>query len=184
MSITPKDAAMILQQGEVIAYPTEGVYGFGCDPFNEQAVARLLRLKQRDDAKGFILIASDWSQVEQLVEPLPKSRMDEILASWPGPVTWVCKASHKVPTWICGEHNSTVAIRVSAHRTVREICDSFCGAIISTSANLSALPAARTRKELLKQFPWCVGFVVYGWVGRLNRPTPIYDAESGKVLRK
>lgn len=183
MSITPEDAAIMLRQGEVIAYPTEGVYGFGCDPFNEKAVKRLLQLKQRDDAKGFILIAADWSQVEYLVKPLSKSRMKKIFATWPGPVTWVFPVSDKVPAWIRGEHN-TVAIRISACRTVKEICKSFNGSIVSTSANLSGFPPARTRQELLKQFPSGISFIVCGRVGKLNRPTPIYDAVSGKTLRK
>jgi L-threonylcarbamoyladenylate synthase len=182
MMITSKDAAPILHKGEVIAYPTEAVYGLGCDPFNKEAVKRLLKLKRRHDAKGFILIAASWRQVEDLVKPLPINRLEGILATWPGPVTWIFPASPKVPAWIKGEH-ATVAIRVSAHRTVQAICKSFGGPIVSTSANLSGFPPARTRKELLKQFASSIGFIVCGRVGRLIGPTPIYDAVSGKMIR-
>lgn len=181
--LMPEEAASALAQGEIIAYPTEGVYGFGCDPFNEDAVKRLFKLKQRDDAKGLILIAANWQQVERLVKPLLSSKLEKVFATWPGPVTWIFLASEMVPAWIRGEHE-TVAIRISAHRTVKAICESFGGPIVSTSANLSGFPPPRTRRELLKQFTSGIKFIVCGRVGRLNRPTPIYDAVSGKVIRE
>jgi L-threonylcarbamoyladenylate synthase len=175
-------AAKILARGGIIAYPTEAVFGLGCDPFNARAVMRLLELKEREVEKGLILIAASWGQVKTLVAKIPDEILEKVLATWPGPNTWVLPASKKAPVWIKGAHSS-IAIRVTAHKVARAICEEFSGPIVSTSANLTNFPPARTRKELLKQFPCGIDFVVAGRVGRLKNPTPIKDAITAKILR-
>src|SRR5690606_32136453 len=97
-------AILQLKKGNVIAYPTEAVYGLGCDPLNENAVKYLLQLKQRDISKGVILIAASWDQLEGYVTPLSKETLARILPTWPGPVTWLLPASTKTPNWIKGNH--------------------------------------------------------------------------------
>src|SRR5260221_11728463 len=93
-------AAQIMQEGGIIAYPTEAVFGLGCDPLNEPAVMRVLRLKNRSPDKGVILIASSWQQLEPLVQHLPPDKLKKVLDTWPGPVTWVFPAADIVPIWI------------------------------------------------------------------------------------
>src|SRR6218665_315978 len=89
------EAAIRLKSGGVIAYPTEAVWGLGCDPFDETAVMRLLAIKQRPVDKGLILIAADLAQLQPLLDlpAMPETRLAEVLASWPGPHTWVLPAS-------------------------------------------------------------------------------------------
>ena len=79
-----------LRRGGVVAYPTEAVWGLGCDPFNEQAVMRLLAIKQRPVDKGLILIGADVGQLDPVVDwaALPMDRRATVEASWPGPNTW------------------------------------------------------------------------------------------------
>jgi len=177
-----KKAVAILRQGGIIAYPTEGVYGLGCDPFNEKAVLRLLKLKQRSVDKGLILIASQWTQLENLVKPIAKKLLSKVQATWPGPVTWVFPAINKAPAWICGAHDS-VAIRVTNYPVAYALCEAYGRPIVSTSANLEGQPVTRNSKEVRKQFPRGIDFILPGTAGNLKSPTMIRDILTGKVLR-
>ncbi|MBP8284057.1 MAG: Sua5/YciO/YrdC/YwlC family protein, partial [Chromatiaceae bacterium] len=107
-------AAHWIKAGGVVAYPTEAVYGLGCDPWNGEATRRILTLKQRPESKGLILIAAAIQQLTPFVELLEAERMEAILASWPGPHTWLLPARPEVPSWLRGEH-ATLAVRVTAH---------------------------------------------------------------------
>lgn len=173
-----------LRRGGVIACPTEAVWGLGCDPSNEAAVLRLLDIKQREVAKGLLLVAADVDALARLVDwdALPADRRAVVLASWPGPSTWVVPATAAVPRWITGDHDG-VAVRVSAHPLVAALCRGFGGPLVSTSANAAGEPPARTEAELAPRLRERVDAVVPGATGGLERPTPIRDARSGAVLR-
>ena len=174
-------AARQLRQGGVIAYPTEAVYGLGCDPLNRDAVDHLLRIKQRPVEKGLILIASHFEQLKPFVEDQPddiRRRLDE---SWPGPITWILPARTATPRWLRGNHES-LAVRVTAHPLAAALCTAFGGAIVSTSANTADHPPARTALQARMRCPG-IDLVVHGPTGPLARPTPIRDAVTGKVLR-
>jgi L-threonylcarbamoyladenylate synthase len=179
-----EEAAERLQQGGVIAYPTEAVWGLACNPFDEHAVQRLLAIKQRPVEKGLILIAADLDQLRPCLDlaALPAERLGEVLASWPGPYTWVMPASQRAPAWITGTHTS-LAVRVSAHPTVVALCRAFRGALVSTSANLSGQPAPLRRGELNPALLARLDGVTEGETGGLPRATPIRDARSGQQLR-
>lgn len=184
MLINTAQAAQALMSGHLIAYPTESSYGIGCDPFNERSVKAIIRLKKRDPNKGFLLVASSFQQVEPLIniDKVPKERLDVILKTWPGPITWVFPASLDVPSLITGD-KKTIALRVSAHNTVRDICKKFGKPIVSTSANMEGESPIQTQLEMEKQFTTSIFFIVRGRVGRLGKPTPIYDAVTGEQLR-
>lgn len=181
---TLADALAALRRGGVIAYPTEGVWGLGCDPRNEMAVRRLLALKQRDVAKGLILIASSAAQLEAWVEmaALPEAQRVAVYASWPGPNTWIIPATTGAPRWISGDHDS-IAVRVTAHPLVRALCDGFGGALVSTSANLGGKPSPRTRTELDPYIVDGVDVVTSGETLGRQQPSTIRDARSGQILR-
>lgn len=172
-------AARRLQEGGIVAYPTEGVYGLGCDPFNPEAVERLFDLKRRPQHKGLILLAADFSQIEPFLDLTPAMR-DKLLATWPGPVTWIVPVTKEMPEWLA--RDGTVAVRVTAHPHAAALCRAFGGAIVSTSANPSGRPPARNAIHVRRYFGKEV-FVLAGATGGLNRPTPIYDARSGQRLR-
>src|SRR5690606_23054211 len=116
--------------------PTEAVWGLGCDPANEAAVRRLLAIKRRDPGKGLILVAADRGQLQPWVDfaGLPRARLEAVLASWPGPHTWILPAGAAAPRWITGDHDG-LAVRVSAHPQVVALCRAFGGPLVSTSAN-------------------------------------------------
>lgn len=175
-------ATTIISQGGVIAYPTEAVFGLGCDPFNERAVNRLLQIKQRQVDKGLILLAADWAQFENLIHLPNKKILEKVYATWPGPVTWCFPATSAVPPWICGNH-STVAIRLTAHPLAHELCRLLNHVLVSTSANIANQPACCTATEVEKTFGALIDFVIPGEVGELVRPTPILDVMTGEVVR-
>lgn len=178
------DAVAALKSGGVIAYPTEAVWGLGCDPFDEAAVLRLLAIKQRPVEKGLILIAADLAQLQPVLDlaTVPEARLTEVLASWPGPNTWVLPASAAAPRWITGAH-AGIAVRISAHPTVTALCRAFGGPLVSTSANLAGAPAAFHRDQLDPAVISIVDGVTEGETGGLDQPTPIRDAISGHVFR-
>ncbi|MFO7602743.1 MAG: Sua5/YciO/YrdC/YwlC family protein [Gammaproteobacteria bacterium] len=189
MTKTPADesiqeAVAALRRGGIIAYPTEAVFGLGCDPRQPHSIQRLLDIKQRPAAKGLILIASTVAQLVPYLDlsQLSAARWQEIQSCWPGPVTWLVPAAAQVGAEIRGVHTS-VAVRVSAHARVQALCDAFDGAIISTSANLSGQPPARSAAQTRAQLGERLDYILPGEVGGARNPSEIRDARSGKIIR-
>jgi len=180
-SVNLSQAVKVLKSGGVIAYPTEAVYGLGCDPFNLKAVEKLFHVKQRPVEKGVILVAASVEQVLPYVELLATPWETAVLESWPGPVTWILPAKDNVPDWITGGRN-TVAIRVSAHPEVQALCTAYGQPIVSTSANLTTQAPAMSCLEVKAVFKHQV-YCVEGDLGRLEKPTQIREAKTGQVLR-
>ncbi len=172
----------MLRAGGLIAYPTEAVYGLGCDPMDRGAVERLLALKQRPWQKGVILIAADSEQLRPYIRPVAAEYQQRLDESWPGPHTWVVPASEQCPEWIRGTH-SGVAVRVTAHPLVRRLCAAFGGAIVSTSANLAGQAPARSPLQVLRALGPAVDYCVHGELGGAQRPTTIRDLLTGDMLR-
>jgi L-threonylcarbamoyladenylate synthase len=176
-------AARLLRAGGVVAYPTEGVYGLGCDPLDGAAVDTVLRLKGRSRRKGLILIAADFEQVAPFLAPLRDPKLAKRLAlDWPGPVTWVLRAGWAVPSWLTGGRD-TLAVRVTAHAGAAALCRAFGRTLVSTSANRSGGAPARSALAVRRLFGDAVDMILHGPLGGLAGPTPIRDGTSGKLLR-
>ena len=175
-------AAGIIAGGGVVAYPTEAVWGLGCDPNNAEAVARLLRIKQRPVEKGLILVAADIEQLAPFLNHLTPDQHKSLQAGWPGPLTWLVPDNGAVPPWIRGEFDS-VALRVSAHPTVRALCSAFGGPLVSTSANPSAKAPARNALRVRRYFQDQLDYVVPGELGDSAKPSEIRDLLTGEIRR-
>jgi L-threonylcarbamoyladenylate synthase len=180
----PSSVALLIRGG-VLAYPTEAVWGLGCIPFDGEAVHRLLAIKRRPVEKGLILVAADISQLDPVLDwnALPGARREAVLATWPGPNTWVVPANAAAPAWISGGRDS-IAVRVSAHPVVAELCRRLGGPMVSTSANLTGEPPAFRRDELSLALLGLVDGICDGETGGLAAPTAIRDARTGEVLRE
>ncbi len=176
-----QQVARQIRQGGVVAYPTEAVWGLGCDPWNQAAVQRLLALKQRPQAKGLILIADRMDRFDFLLADLPVEWRQQLAGSWPGPNTWLVPHAGRLPAWICGQHAS-VALRVTAHPLARQLC-ALTGPLVSTSANPAGRPAARSRWQVCRYFGPQLDAVLAGPLGGLERPSLIRDLASGQVIR-
>jgi L-threonylcarbamoyladenylate synthase len=177
-----KEAIRFLSKGAIIAYPTEGVFGLGCDPFNKEAVLDLLKLKQRPVTKGLILLASDWEQVKNLVKPLTKDLLKKI-NTFQSPITWVFPASQNAPQWITGSHQS-IAIRFTRFPLARSLCEYFRKPIVSTSANLFGQPPAKNVEAVINYFKDQIAFLLKGNVGDLDKPTPLRNILNDEILRE
>lgn len=178
------DVLQALQQEEVIAYPTEAVFGLGCDPDSKKAVNALLALKQRPWQKGLILIAANYEQLKPYVDDaaLTDSQRETIFSVWPGPVTWVIPTRPETPRWLTGSFDS-LAVRVSDHPLVQQLCSQYGKPLVSTSANLSGQEPCRTTEEVRIQFGSSLP-VLAGLVGGRLNPSEIRDALTGKQFRQ
>ncbi len=173
-----------LNQGRVIAYPTEAVFGLGCDPENQQAVDALLALKQRSWEKGLILIADNYEQLKTYIDDsqLSDEQKQAMFSTWPGPVTWVIPAQKNTPKWLTGKFD-TLAVRVTNHPLVKKLCVQYGKPLVSTSANLAGLAPCRTYDEVVAQFKESID-VLEGEVGGRENPSEIRDVQTGLLYRK
>ena len=180
--VTISQAAQYLRDGEIIAYPTEAVYGLGCNPESENAVLRLISMKSRPVAAGLILIADRFDRFESYTRPVSDALMERAMSTWPGPVTWLFPSAVNTPDWLTGKH-PTIALRVTAHPVCRALCAEFQRAIVSTSANPGGSEPARSGAEVLDYFGSGVCGIVEGALGGEESPSEIRNLENGGVIR-
>ena len=171
------------QLGEVFAYPTEAVYGLGCDPLNKEAVYKILSLKNREVEKGMILIASDISQILPYVmfDTLSETTKTKILSTWPGPVTWLLPKSDQTPAWISG-NSDMLAVRISSHPLVVNMCNYLQKPMVSTSANPAGEPPALTQHDVKRYFGERL-FIMKGELGGQSSPSKIFHSLTMETIR-
>lgn len=173
-----------LKSGGVIAYPTESVFGLGCDPTNRRAVQRILRLKGRPQRKGLILVADHFSKLQRYIHPPTASQTEQLQRSWGNPAkphTWLVPSASHCPKWLTGRH-STLAVRVSAHTLTAGLSKLSGMALVSTSANRSGCQPARTTRQCYRLFGNQVR-IVDGMTGRSKKPSTIQDLATGRIIR-
>lgn len=177
-------AVEVLKKGGVIATPTEAVYGLSADPDCIPAIKQILALKAREAHKGFILVADSLEKLSPYIAPLNETQRATLSASWPGPITWVVPSAKGLSALLSGGRN-TIAVRVSAHPLLRELCASFGKPLVSTSANLATFPPAKTAQQVEAIFGNTpLGYILEGSLGTENKPTQIRDLSSGHILRE
>ncbi len=179
-------AAHWLRRGGVVAYPTEAVFGLGCDPRHAPALRRLLALKQRDWRKGLILIAAQFTQLEAYLEPQSAELEARALARWPGATTWLWPARPGVSPLLRGQHR-TLAVRIPGHPVARALSQALGHPLVSTSANRAGQHPARSalevRRKLCLQKTRVPLLILHGEVNRSARPSRILDLLTGQSLR-
>lgn len=175
-------AAALLRDGGVLAYPTEGVYGLGCDPDNRAAFERIFALKRRPPEQGVLLIAASLEQVRPWIGTAPEAAFARANAIWPGAHTFIFPRSARVPEWVAGGHPG-IALRVTAHASSAALCRAFGGPIVSTSANRHGDAPAKSAADIRAIFGDEPDGVMDAPLGGLDRPTPITDAVSGAIIR-
>ena len=186
MLLRLEQAVAQLQAGQVIAYPTEAVWGLGCDPLNAAAFEHILTLKQRPIEKGVIVLAGDIAQVEHLLTGLSSAQRERVVQSWLQPssdraTTWLLPHAGQIPEWITGQHE-LVAVRVTTHPLCQALCQQLNGFIVSTSANPAGLEPARSLNEATHYFGNRIGYLD-GALGSCQQPSRILNALTGAVIR-
>lgn len=175
-------AVGVINSGGVIVYPTESVYGLGCNPFNKIAVHKLLEIKQRNVNKGLLLIASHIRQILPLIKPIDANDLARALKTWPGHHTWIFPKSVLVPEWISGQYNS-IAIRVSKHPVVIQLCQKSNSPLVSTSANVTNQNQLNSIKDIKSLFGDKIGYYLNASTGKEANPSTIHDAHTNTIVR-
>lgn len=174
-------AAEIVQAGGLLAYPTETVYGLGCDPGNAAAVARLCALKQRPWRAGLILIAAELEQLAGWIDPDP-AELARLCEPTAGPVSWVVTAGPLAARWITGGRRR-LAVRLTRHAGAAALCRAAGMPLVSTSANRRGRRPAATALQVRCWLGADLDLVVPGRCGRPGRPSALRDALTGAALR-
>lgn len=151
MIITIDDAAQLLTKGEIVAFPTETVYGLGACVFNEEAVAKIFRAKQRPMDNPLIVHILNMEQLGDLAVEIPDDFYKLAEQFFPGPLTIVLKKHPKVPS-IVSAGLSTIAIRMPAHKIARELIKKAGQPLAAPSANLSGRPSATEASHVIEDF--------------------------------
>ncbi len=182
MSWHIREAVRRLEEGGIIAYPTETLYGLGCDPLNGAAVLRLINLKQRDIEQGLILVASHFEQLEPYLCAVSAATRTRVTRARKAPVTWVLPCHGGVPVWLRGKHHS-LAVRITTHPVCKALCDRWGGPLVSSSANIHNRPAALTPLAVRKAFDDRLDYILHSTQAGTNQPSQIRDALNNDILR-
>ncbi len=168
---------------EVFAYPTESVFGLGCDPKSETALTSLIQLKQRSNEKGFILIASDIKYLDDYLDMslLTKEQKSLVNQTFDKPRTWIVPVKSDVQPLLTGAFKS-IAVRISQNNTVKILCKELQSALVSTSANLSGQNPCKNYNEVIDQFGENFP-VIKEETNGVENPSQIFDLISLKQLR-
>jgi len=174
------EAVAALQAGEVIAYPTETVYGLGADPFSEPAVRRLFEVKQRDARNPILVVIAGLEQLEEVAGNVSPAARAYAKAFWPGPVSLVLPKGPRLPD-VLTAGSDTVCVRCPGSPIARKICRRFAHAITSTSANRSGEEPARSLKEIA--LPG-ITLGIDGGVLTTTGVSTVFDPDRREVLRQ
>ncbi|CAL4324991.1 Threonylcarbamoyl-AMP synthase [Buchnera aphidicola (Eriosoma grossulariae)] len=177
------DSLKQLRQNNVIAYPTESVFGLGCDPDNKSAVMKLIQLKNRCIKKGFILVAANYHQLKPylLEDKISILHKKKFFSLWPGHTTLLLPAKHTIPYWLVG-NSSLIAVRITNHSLLKKLCLNFGKPIISTSANITGSLPCRTKKDFFQQFGNKIQLLT-GKLGVKKNPSNIINILTGEIIR-
>ncbi len=157
-----------LKQGKLLAYPTESVWGIGCDAMNKQAVGQILQIKNRPMEKGLIVVIDSVHRIKPLLKNLNQQQKQMIIDSWTTnnqsqnqqATTWLLPIDNNknfIPNWITGKYNS-VAVRVIANQQIQQVCQNLVsennpfGLLISTSCNIASFPPAYNLQQAENYF--------------------------------
>lgn len=179
-----QEAAQTLKDGGVIVCPTEGVYGLSAVVTNSAAITRVISMKKRALNKGLIVVAADVAMLEGIVNfaALSADSLRLLHEKWPGHATFIVPTHMQINPLLTGGRN-TLAVRVTAFPLLQALCREAGGPLISTSANISGSEPLQTLEELRATFASSVDYILDEPCQGLHKPSTIYDALSGAILR-
>ena len=177
---TRQQAASHVKAGSVIAFRTDTFYGLGADPFNHEALGKLLALKGRDDGKPILLVISDTSEVTRF--NAHRGKLFDLLSArhWPGALTLIVTARPNLLRELTAG-TGTIGLRLPGDEEVREFIRACGGALTATSANLAGEPPARTAGEVATSFPSGLSLIVDGGAARTAEPSTVLDVSQDKA---
>ncbi|MGB9736588.1 MAG: L-threonylcarbamoyladenylate synthase [bacterium] len=174
-----KGIVNVLSKGGIMIYPTETVYGIGCDAFNDSAINRIVSLKQRLPDKPLIVLVKDIHMLIELVVELPSIGVSLINKFWPGPLTLIFNAKPHINKQLTAG-TGKIAVRQSPHPFIRSVFELYSHPIVSTSANISNMPPAVSISEIPTSITDNVDLIIDG--GKLNNiPSTVIDITDNRI---
>lgn len=174
--------ALVLKQGGVIAYPTESVFGLGCDPNNLSALQKILDIKQRPAHKGLIILVSEINQALDYLQPLSQAQLDRLHQKSPRATTWLIPKAPELPELLCGTHQR-LAVRITQHPVAKAICQYTNSPLVSTSCNLQGEPEMTQYSEVNAHFSDQLDMLVTGTCSG-QKPSQIIDLITNQIIRQ
>lgn len=178
-----KKACQVMNEGGVILYPTDTIWGIGCDATNEEAVRRVYEIKQRSDSKAMLVLVDSPVKVDFYVRDVPEIAWDLIeLAD--KPLTIIYSGARNLASNLLAEDGS-VGIRVTGEAFSKRLCQQFRKAIVSTSANISGQPSPGNFSEISEEIKSAVDYIVGCRREETGRPKPsgIIKLDKGGVIK-
>jgi L-threonylcarbamoyladenylate synthase len=178
-------ASKAIQAGRVVAFPTDTFYGLGADPFNLAAVERVYQIKGRPRSKPLLLLINDLEQISMLTAELPEVFHELAKSFWPGPLTIVMRASHRLPLKVTGG-TGNIGLRMPDSNLARVLIRSAGVPLTATSANLSTLPSCTTASQVLGQIGGRVDVLIDGGTVSANKPSTVLDltGSTPRIVRE
>jgi len=158
------DALAVLKSGGVILYPTDTVWGLGCDACNEEAVAKIFRIKQRSEAKSLVLLASDLDMVAKHIKEIPQIAIDLVEVN-DAPMTIIYPGAQYLAPNVVAEDGS-VGIRIPLNDFCVKLTRKLRKPLVSTSANISGEPTPGSFNEISEEILSAVDYTVPAWVDK------------------
>ena len=172
-------AAQIIRAGGIVAHATEGVWGLACRPDLDSAIEKILKIKGRDDGKGFLLLGSNVDHFVDHISQLEPALVKKVIESWPGHITWVLPNTD-FSDFVTGGR-ATVACRVPDHNQARELCGEYGGPIISTSLNRSGQAPIISYEKAKAEFSGEVEFILPGQISGYDGPSAIFGLDGVRL---
>ncbi|WP_044266226.1 L-threonylcarbamoyladenylate synthase [Bacteroides timonensis] len=178
-----KKACQVMNEGGVILYPTDTIWGIGCDATNEEAVRRVYEIKQRSDSKAMLVLVDSPVKVDFYVQDVPEVAWDLIEVA-DKPLTIIYSGARNLAPNLIAEDGS-VGIRVTNEEFSKRLCQQFRKAIVSTSANISGQPSPANYSEITEELKSMVDYVVgYRWEEMGHpKPSSIIKLDKGGVIK-
>ena len=171
-----------LKKGELVAFPTETVYGLGAPIFNEKAIAQIFKAKGRPADNPLIAHISSLDQLNQIAVDIPDDFYTLATSFFPGPLTVILKRHRDVPRMASGGLD-TIAVRMPDHPIARQLIEGVGEPLVAPSANLSGKPSSTTALHVLTDFAQVSGFVVDGGSTELGIESSVVNLVTKTMLR-
>ncbi len=178
-----EETAVAIQNGQLVVFPTDTVYGVGCNPFDEQAVGRLFAVKGRPLHKGIPILLADVADLDKVAHTIPPFAQQLIDRFWPGPLTLIVPKRAELPAVI--SDNEGVAVRIPNNLLARAVIRAAGGAVAATSANETGEPAAQTGQQALEALGGKVAIVLDAGPTNQSMASTVIDCmhEPCRILR-
>jgi L-threonylcarbamoyladenylate synthase len=172
--------ATIVREGGIILYPTETIYGLGCNLFNEEAVKRLYMLKKRSEKKPILVLVRNLSMLKELVADVPLLSLRLMKRFWPGPLTLIFRARQGMSELVTA-HSGKIGIRISSYPFCLKLLEVCQTPILSTSANISGQKSISEIKSLKQLFVSQVEAIITAHDLSPSPPSTVVDISDGKL---